>query len=408
MVDIANPLLNVGLGLLAESGPSLQPNNLGRGLLSGVQSAQAGQQQALRNQIVRSRLEGDARKRRAASQLGGLLAGEGGKNSQLFGLLAEASPGTAAQVAAQRLSPRESETERLLARLRDPDLPARERELIEARIGRSGGSGNSAMDILKAMNLRGQIEDRQDERTQERQERADERVTQAQSVDDSLDTLLQAGNALETLKGTGVDTGVVFRPARVAALRGRAEAAAEVARRNPTEQTLAEARRLSTQLAAVENFDRLTTDEALRRGFSGQKGIRGTNFSLDTLLRTKPGANLSVPANEAAVANLLKKALNNAKSGRIEADPDLVQAAEGFIANVDATTKAARVGSRLTNRTQNPDIPLPRNSVQDLSRRLNSPITEQDIKDTMRTRGMTRQQVIDFLNETAERRAGGG
>ena len=126
-----SPMFNVGIGLLANSGPSTTPTSLGQGLARGLQFAQNAQQQNLRNQLVRSRLEDDARRRRASEQLGGLLSG--GDNPTM-GLLADIAPGAVAQGLLGQMFPRSTSTLQLLeAAGIDPASPEG-RELITGRL----------------------------------------------------------------------------------------------------------------------------------------------------------------------------------------------------------------------------------------------------------------------------------
>jgi hypothetical protein len=89
-----NPLLALGAGLLAASGPSTTPVSFGQALASGLQAASQAQRQALLNQVARAQLTETARKQQAAEKLQGLLSGglDSTSTPQLLGLLAQTDP----------------------------------------------------------------------------------------------------------------------------------------------------------------------------------------------------------------------------------------------------------------------------------------------------------------------------
>lgn len=144
---LESPLLNLGAGLLAASGPSTTPVSFGQALGSGVQFAQNAQQQNLRNQLVRSRLQDDSRRRSAVQQLGGLL---GQDNTQL-GLLADIAPGAVAQgLISQQFQTRRPDS--VLSRLQAAGIdPQSEqgRALITQSIGGSGEALDQALKVIQ-------------------------------------------------------------------------------------------------------------------------------------------------------------------------------------------------------------------------------------------------------------------
>lgn len=351
------PAFNLGVGLLSAAGPSENPVSLGQALGRGVQFAQNAQQQQLRNQLVRQQLEGTTRQRQATDQLRGLL---GETDPRLIPLLE--LPGGQTAIA---------------------------RGLAREAFPQTGQGSQEALRALQAIQARLGIEETLNERDTRAQERTEKKITQANSINTSIETLLEAGGAIDTLRGSNIETGVLGRDARIAGLRGALEVAG-------LRGDQAEVARLNNLITAAQSFDRLTTEEALNTAFSGQRGISGTDQSLRTLLRTKPSGTQTADSNAKAVAKLLKLTLRNADASGV--DPALRQEAEGFISAAEAG------GSRLPSRSRNPDIPLPPGSLQELSVRLGRAVTETDIKDTMRANKMTRKQVIDELN----RRAGGG
>ena len=52
-----NPLFNLGMGLMASSGPSLTPHSFGQDLAAGTQYMQTAQQRAMQVQMLRYQMQ---------------------------------------------------------------------------------------------------------------------------------------------------------------------------------------------------------------------------------------------------------------------------------------------------------------------------------------------------------------
>lgn len=149
---LSNPLFNLGIGLLAAGGPSTTPVSLGQALGQGAQFANRAQQQALQNQLIRSRLEEDARKRGALERLRGAFAG-----NETLGLLAEVAPdavakGLLAQAFPEPLSPLEQATlanTQLLTQGKIAETAAARAGLEDTAI--SASAGIRALDTVKSI-----------------------------------------------------------------------------------------------------------------------------------------------------------------------------------------------------------------------------------------------------------------
>ena len=178
---IGNPLFNLGVGLLAAGGPSETPLGVGQGLSQGLQLARQGQQAALRNQLVRTRLEEEARKRAAGARLSGLLDDQ----DPLLGALAEVSPGATAQsVLAQRNPRTNSVIEQ--AKFIHPNDPVAQREFVARN---AGGSGEALDRALKLIQLQGA--EREEVEAREATQRV--RAGRESAVEGAFDNLLKLG-----------------------------------------------------------------------------------------------------------------------------------------------------------------------------------------------------------------------
>lgn len=100
----ADPMGNLGLGLLAASGPSAMPQSLGQVLASGMQFASERQRAAMQNDALREQMAEQKRRADASQQLTGLLGGaEPVDQQQLLGLLSAANPDAFTQAASTGL-----------------------------------------------------------------------------------------------------------------------------------------------------------------------------------------------------------------------------------------------------------------------------------------------------------------
>ena len=202
---LGDPLLNVGVGLLASSGPSLTPISTGQGLAEGIKMARTAEQQNLRNQATRAGIEDAARKRRAQEQLGGLLGGQG-EQGELLGLLAQVAPGATAQGLLGQAFPRQSSLERNLRALKiDPNTLTREEKM--AFIGGGDGGMEALIKRLRAEQIAGDISK---SKSEAEEKAADVELSTIGSIDNltklaDIIPRMQAGRLLTDPRGIFAD-----------------------------------------------------------------------------------------------------------------------------------------------------------------------------------------------------------
>lgn len=127
-----NTLGNLGIGLLAASGPSTQPVGLGQILGSAAQFASDRQQQAHANQIMRDQLSQRKKQQGAQEKLSGLLSsGETVDQQQMLGLLAQADPQAFTQQMQSGL------LGQMFAKPQKPTGTEAKLSAVEGRLGRS-------------------------------------------------------------------------------------------------------------------------------------------------------------------------------------------------------------------------------------------------------------------------------
>lgn len=198
---IGNPLFNIGAGFLAAGGPSTTPLGVGQGLAQGLQLAQTAQQQSLRNQLVRSRLEDAARQRAASQQLGGLL----GETNPLLAAAAGVAPGAVAQGVVSQQFPRQSALERRAAALGIDlrSLPENQRTQL---LG-GDAAGTAALDqALRAAQVQAAQQNLQ---TSAREERTKIGSLDA-NTNKALSSLTKLGDLVETTQFSGLDSAPAF------------------------------------------------------------------------------------------------------------------------------------------------------------------------------------------------------
>lgn len=194
------PAFNLGVGLLSAAGPSENPVSLGQALGRGVQFAQNAQQQALRNQLVRSRLEDDARKRNVTEQLGGLL---GGGSDPTLGLLAQVAPNAVAQSLVGQRFPRQNSVIQQ-AQFAFPDDPVKQREFVAEL------AGLSPVDRAKLRQIEQGTQIEAQERAENVATTKQERAAQDANITFNIDRFIKANVANQTrgqsaVSGTGID-----------------------------------------------------------------------------------------------------------------------------------------------------------------------------------------------------------
>lgn len=297
-----NPLINIGLGLLSAGGPSDRPVSIGQGLGQGVQLAQGAQQQNLRNQLIRSRLEDDSRRRGASAKLSGLL---GGGDNPTLGLLTDIAPGAVAQGLIGQAFPNRR-PDSVLSRLQAAGIsPQSEegRKLITNSIG--GGAASEQLDIL----LKGlQVQSAQEKLTQGREEKSSEKATIESAALGSVENLTGLAEIINT-SITGVRQGV----------------------------------------ANAQLFDSLANQEAIDSALAQLSQAGGiTNSKLAAVTATKPNKFNLPEVNATIVANKLETLLRGAEKvgvnvGDKEKIRSTIKRMRGVAAKAKGVTKQPRI-----------------------------------------------------------------
>lgn len=330
---MGNPMFNMGVGLLSASGPSTTPVSTGQALGQGVQFAQNAQQTAMRNQLVRSRLEQDARRRAATQKLGGLLGG--GEQGSTLGLLAEIAPQQVAQGLIGQMFPQERAETSLVRNMRAAGIdPKSEEGQGIVRQNLAGQGTNDQLDqMLKTMQIQNMQQERREAQTTRQRERADAKI----SVIGGVERLREVAQINDRLQGTLGETGLGANELRslaagpisalTSALGGDAQRARQVA-------------------ADLGRFEQLTTNEAVSSLFGGEVSAGTiTDAKLGTFLKTKPGSSQLPETNRRIIADMLQSKLDSAeKLGIAIPDRDAVKAEIERLRNATVPTPAPPPG----------------------------------------------------------------
>ncbi|MEQ8193721.1 MAG: hypothetical protein RIB59_04450, partial [Rhodospirillales bacterium] len=250
---ISNPLFNFGIGVLAASGPSTKPVSFGQGLLGGLQAAQGAQRQKVANQLVRARLEQQAKQSKAQGLLGELISKQslltqgagrvgpttqaadrlasgqspeqalgGDQKTQLLGLLADAAPEQFTQSLLGHLLPapaKERSETGLVRNIRAAGIDPQSEEgrnLIKQNIIKNGGTIDQLDAVLKTLNIKKiQADLAKESRT--------ERVNQKRAeigVINTLEAVKRMAKLNDELEGTFLESGATFSDARRALASG--------------------------------------------------------------------------------------------------------------------------------------------------------------------------------------------
>lgn len=174
---LESPLFNLGVGLLAASGPSTTPVSMGQALAQGAQFAQTGQQQALKNQAFRAQLGEQARQRQNAQQFRGLLADSDlpDNQKQALGLLAESNLPAAVQAA----FPQERSDTSLVRNMKAAGIDPMSKEGQDIiRQNLAGNGTNEQMDqTLKMMQIQALQEEKRKAATMEERQKTDAKLS---------------------------------------------------------------------------------------------------------------------------------------------------------------------------------------------------------------------------------------
>lgn len=270
---LGNPGFTTGLGLLS-AGLS-QPQNLGQGLLSGLQAGGQLQEAGLRNRALREELQATSRRRRAMAEIPELIKSFGPLQSPMartpqtgllsapqtetLGLLAQADPAAALTTLSSQLFPEERSQTSLVRNLRaagiDP-MSEEGRKLVVDNIRSAGGDELQAM--LAQVQLQREMTElsaRERELTEEEEEKRQSQARRLDSVMTTADNIDQMSDMLGILEQSGgLEPGVGFETER-RAISGI------IAGITGDEQR-------SAANTAYDNLRRLSESEALKRAGS--------------------------------------------------------------------------------------------------------------------------------------------
>ena len=253
-----NPLLNLGVGLLSQSGYSTTPISLGQALAVGAQNMQSGQRRKLTNDLLRERITETSRRRKAEQDLTGLLSrtvdvtgpktpvtGMNGEDlgsipgyrgsvpaiatpegrQEAMGLLGQIAP---AQVANSLLNPQQPTKppkEIALAQYLYPNDPAKQQAFIEQQTAQTGN--DALLEQLKASNalveskmLAMDLESQKAEKAEKEAEKLKGRATIKDNFVNTVASGKKMLDALDVLDGTFLETGQSFMDVRPKLTRG--------------------------------------------------------------------------------------------------------------------------------------------------------------------------------------------
>lgn len=339
LLSEGNPLLDIGLGLLAQSGPVRGPApSFGQTLGRAGQFAFARNRERLRNDLIRSRLAEDQRRREAVGQLQGLLGQETtiqgpgtavtglegeeigtipGRQamvpllatpegqSQLMGLLGQVAPETVAtsllSQQTERAEPADLRMFREFFPDVDPGTPEGRQQFLEFKKAQTGNEQQALqLDIMKRqLEVEKLVNELRSEREEEQQSEANFADAVRSDVSDAK-RLLQLNERLADSLG---ETGVPLPNMRRAILSGTS-----AVRRLFGGDT----QKADQVIADFDTFNKIANRFALET--AERLNTRGalTNFQLQSIQNTVPSLSLSPTANRRIVADQLESLISAA------------------------------------------------------------------------------------------------
>lgn len=298
-----NPLLNFGIGLLSNSGPTTQPVSFGQALAAGARNMQVGQQQKLRNELIRDRLtrskmQQDAIKRQQNATAGlrsllgrnDIVTGQGeivegidgqpignipGKKGlmpaistpqgqqEMLGLLGDLSPQTLAQGLLTQVFPSPREKTSLIRNLEAAGIdPASEegQAIIRSNLNSSGNDALTQQVKLQSLML--EMQDKQADLLQQEKDRKEadnDKLKGRMEVKDNYLNTLSSGkkilDALDVLEDGMLEPGQSLMELRPQAIRAKITAQKALGK---------DASKEERQLTAYNTMTKLTNDFAIK------------------------------------------------------------------------------------------------------------------------------------------------
>lgn len=326
---LSDPLFNLGTGLLASSGPSMQPVGFGQALASGMQFATQRQAEQMKLQQARDEMESTKRRNDAIAQFSGLLApgqtpgpvvsatppaiSTPQGQSQAMGLLGQIYPEAFAQQAAARqfAAPEKVEAPRVSTSVNDfmlmnPDLAPGSAEFkTEYKNFMSQQDPNGALtDQVQLQLLSLQLENERAKRAETEKTRTQEIAATRRDVNSDLSKLQEMAQLNQRLQGTFLEAGMVNPDLR-------RDAASVI---QGIQQTFgADTSEAKQRLADFDRFQKLTQDFVINSidRFASSGAL--TNAKFDALLSSNASLGASPQANNLIFADNIKAILDAAE-----------------------------------------------------------------------------------------------
>lgn len=327
LLSTGNPMLDIGMGLLAQSGPVVgaPAPSLGQAVAGAANYANERAVGRLQTQAYRNNLQQMSRQRQAMSELQSLFqpgqslgpviaptapaisTPEG--QTRALGLMAEAAPDQFMSQMFNQYFPQGQQSQTsLVQNLRAAGIdPASDegRDLIRQSIIGSGGSSEELDNTLKLL----QLESLQRQLNAETRTEQQDRQAAESAVFGTIRDVTELIDLNNSLQGTSLETGVGMEGLRRSAVAGVDFIKQQLGLGD------AEAARL---VADFDRFEQLATGAAVHN----LEILRGTgtisNQKFQTLLNLSPGTARSAGANRAGFADMLEAALEAGDSLNLE------------------------------------------------------------------------------------------
>jgi hypothetical protein len=339
LLSQGNPLMDMGFGLLSQSGYSTTPVSMGQALGNAGQYMSQRDRARLENQAIRDQMKQQQQRQQAMSQIQGLLvppttpgpvvqpSGPApiqtpeGRN-QMMGLLGQVAPeamaqGLLGQMFAQPESPRVS-TELNTFKQLYPELQEGSEEFRNKYMDFTA----QAQDPLQMLQVEKLIMDLQNARTEQEQKTAEAalgRTRATYSANSNLRALMEIADANDTMAQTFLETGAVGSEGRRSIASGISELRRLVGNEDPA---------LDNAIRARDRFEQMTS-QVVADMAEGSEGMgQLTNQKLALLASTKPSLQNQPAANALRIADMIEESLNAYMAEEIQIEPQLVQAAQ--------------------------------------------------------------------------------
>lgn len=349
LLSTGSPMLDIGLGLLAQSGPTYGPApSLGQAFAGASQFAQQREQGRLRTSAMREQLNQATRRNQAMQELQGLLGattevktpatnnmlsptgGSVGSNisqvptmqtpegqQRYMGLLGEIAPEAMVQgLLAQQFS---SQSPRTSTELNDfqaiSGMSPSDPGFMEA-FAQYRQSNVDPMQTLQMQNLMLEIQDRLNSRDEAESEQIEEARLAANSFDSVVSTIAGMAEANANLAGTFLETGALG--AGSGTRRSISSLIDEASR------VFGNGERAGLDLETnLDNFNTLSNNLV-------DLMVEGLNTDASRQIRqaTKPNANLTPEANASAMLRILDETRRAHAAQGTEFNPETLQAIE--------------------------------------------------------------------------------